>query len=198
MNRLVLFLTPFLFLACTTTTPTISQYRIDTNATSGSLSQTACKEKSLKIAQAFSSDSLMTHKMRYAQGKYKQYVFSQAEWAETPNRAITDEILRYIREKNLFKNVQISKSRSRNGFLLETSIEEFMQYFSEDETESYVKVKINLTFIDIKTSKVLSTKTIFSRVKVESVDALGGVKALNKALKSSLLTTDKWLGELCQ
>ena len=182
---LLIVLITLLFTGCSINTPAVSEYRINAVPAISTYTQTGCKEQSLKIAQAFSSTSLMTLDMNYGQGTHKQYAFTQSQWAESPNRAITAEVLEYVKSTKLFKNVQISKSRSKNGFLLETNIEDFMQYFSEDEKESYVQVRISLTLIDIKTSEVLSTKTFTSKLNVESMDADAGVQHLNLALQNT-------------
>lgn len=196
---LLIALITFLFAGCSTSTPAVSEYRINIEPSSSYLfTQTGCKEQSLKVAQAFSSTSLMTQDMNYGEGAHKQYTFTQSQWAESPNRAISAEILEYIKSTELFKNVQISKSRSKNGLLLETNIEDFMQYFSADEKESFVQVRINLTLIDVKTSRVLATKTFDSRVEVESINAEAGVQHLNIALKSILDESGEWLGEVCK
>ena len=195
---LLISLTAFLLVGCSTTTPAISEYRISVNSTTAAFAQTGCKEESLKVAQAFSSTSLMTHEMNYGQGAHKQYKFTQSQWAESPNRAISAEILEYIKLTELFKNVQISKSRSKNGLVLETNIEDFMQYFSEDEKESFVSVRINLTLIDVQTSKVLATKTFESKIEVDSINADAGVKYLNIALENVLNSSGTWFSEVCK
>jgi len=195
---LLIVITAFLFIGCSTTTPAVSEYRINVKLTTPVFTQTGCKEESLKVAQAFSSTSLMTHDMNYGQGTHKQYKFTQSQWAESPNRAITTEIVEYLKSTKLFKNVQISKSRSKNGLILETNIEDFMQYFSEDEKESFVSVRINLTLIDVKTSKVLATKTFESKIEVDNINADAGVKNLNIALEKVLNSSGKWLSEVCR
>ena len=195
---LLIALSTFLFTGCSTSVPAVSEYRINAEPVVSAFPQTGCKQQSLKIAQAFSSTSLMTLDMNYGQGPHKQYAFTQSQWAESPNRAITTEILRYLKSTKLFKNVQISKSRSVNGLLLETSIEDFMQYFSEDEKESYVQVRINLTLVDVKTSKVLSTKTFRSKLDVDSMDADAGVEHLNLALQNVLSQSGEWFSGACK
>ena len=198
MQLVLIAIITFLFVGCSTTTPAVSEYRINAETIPSTFTQTGCKEDSLKIAQAFSSTSLMTHDMNYGQGSHKQYRFTQSQWAESPNRAISAEILEYIKSTKLFKNVQISKSRSKNGLVLETNIEDFMQYFSQDEKESFVQVRINLTLIDVKTSKVLATKTFESKIEVDSINSDAGVRQLNIALENVLISSGKWFSEVCK
>lgn len=194
---LITFIT-YLLVGCSTKIPAVSEYRINVESVPAVLTQTGCKKQSLKVAQAFSSTSLMTQEMKYGQGAHKQYKFTQSQWAESPNRAISAEIAEYLKSIKLFKNVQISKSRSKNGLLLETNIEDFMQYFSEDERESFVNVRINFTLIDVESSKVLATETFESKIEVDGINADAGVQHLNIALEDVLKSSGEWFSEVCK
>ena len=198
MRLLLIAFITFLLVGCSIRIPAVSEYRINVESTAPVFTQTGCKKESLKVAQAFSSTSLMSHEMNYGQGTHKQYKFTQSQWSESPNRAISAEIVEYLKSTKLFKNVQISKSRSKNGFLLETNIEDFMQYFSEDEKESFVSVRINLTLIDVETSKVLATQTFESKINVDSINADAGVEHLNIALENVLKSSGEWFSEVCK
>jgi len=198
MKYIIAGITALALSGCMMSTPAISEYRLDTKIQKQDFKENGCKKESLKVAQAFSSTALMSLDMKYGLGTHKQFNFSQSQWAESPNRAITSELLEYIQSTNLFKNVQISKSRSRNAIVLETNIAEFMQYFSEDEKESFVKIAINLTLIESKNSSVLDTKRFISRVQVENMDANSGVKALNIALENILNESGIWLSGVCK
>lgn len=198
MKLLYIVLAVFTLTGCSTTIPSVAEYRISTQENSKSFTQSSCSDKSLKVAQAFSSSSLMTLNMNYGQGPHKRFVYTQSQWAESPNSAITAEILKSIKSTKLFKSVQVSKSRSNNNLLLETSIEDFMQYFSEDEKSSYANVIINLSLIDTSSNRVVATKTFDSKVEVLTIDADGGVVALNQALENTFLESVEWFGDVCK
>ncbi len=198
MHYIYILFIGFLFIGCTPSSPKISEYRVNIKENTPKFTNSSCKKQSLKIGQAFSDSSLMSVEMNYGVGDYKQLVFSQSVWAQTPNRAISSEIARYIKSTQLFQNVQISKSRTRNNLLLETDIEDFMQYFSADETNSYANVVITFTLINTKTSKVIATQTFKAKEIVDIIDANGGVVALNKALEKLLQESGEWLNEVCK
>jgi cholesterol transport system auxiliary component len=197
MRFIYIFIAIFILSGCTTKVPSVSEYRISTKINPLNLTQQSCKDSSLKIAQAFSSNVLMSTDMSYAQGEYKQDSFSQSEWAESPNKAITNQIVKYIQSSKLFKSTQIAKSRTKSEMVLETNIEDFMQYFSPDEKTSYANVVITFTLLDSKNS-IISSKRFTSKVDVKTLDAEGGVEALNKALENVLFDMGNWLGESCQ
>jgi cholesterol transport system auxiliary component len=159
---------------------------------------TQCLDKSLKVAQSFSTSSIMSRKMNYAQGLQKQFVYSESQWADSPNRTINEQIVKLIRDTKLFKSVLTSKSRSKSDLILEINIEDFMQYFSEDSSESYAEATISLSLIESDTNSVIASKTFDSRVDAKSLDAHGGVEALNSALEDILAQTNSWLSGVCK
>lgn len=198
MKYVYILIAGMMFFGCSTTQPPVTEFRIKTQIQDGSFKSKGCIDKSLKVAQAFSSNSLMTLNMNYAQGEHKQFVYTQSQWAESPNLAITAEILKLLRETKLFKTVQISKSRTKNDLILEINIEDFMQYFSDDHTSSYANVVVNLTIVDATSSGVIGSKTFLSRVDAKTLDAVGGVEALNAALLDVLSQSSLWLNKVCR
>jgi cholesterol transport system auxiliary component len=199
MKYFIISLLVLLFGGCiSTVVPPMSEYRLNPKIQKGYLDATGCKDKSIKVAQAFSLKSLMSKDMSYANGGVKQFVYSESQWSVAPNRAITAEFLKMIRDTKLFKSVQISKSRSRNDYILEINIEDFMQYFYKNASTSYSKVLVTLTLIDTKTNSVVASQTFDSEVKLESLDAVGGVKGLNQALSDILQRGSFWLNEVCR
>ena len=198
MRYILVLISIVLFSGCTTIVPAVTEYRIISNTPAVAKDGRSCKDKSLKVVQAFSSSSLMSHNMNYAQGDLKQYSYSQSEWSESPNVAITNEILKHIRVSQLFKTVLNSKSRSKSDLILEINIEDFMQYFNEDSTSSYSSVVIDLTLLDSKTGSSVATDVFSSRVDVKSLDAEGGVEALNLALQKVIAKSVVWLDGVCK
>jgi len=188
----------FLFLGCSTRVPPKAEYRLNSNIEVKKLSSLSCKDKSLKVAQAFSSNTLMSRDMSYGLGDSKQFIYSESQWALTPNRAITTKFLAELRNSHLFKSVQISKSRSRNDYILEINIVDFMQYFDENSSSSYSQFIVSLTIIDAKTNRVFATDTFKSKVDVKTLDASGGVDGLNEALEEVLSQSNSWFNKVCK
>ena len=183
--------------ACTVVKPHISEYMINPEIQENN-SISLCNNRSLKILQSFSPSSLMSTKMHYVLGDYKRDSFTQSQWAESPNRAITNRILSMLQNSKIFSTVQVSKSRTQSDLFLETNIEDFVQYFSKDEKKSYVKAIITMTLIDTKTKSILASKTFEKQVESKSIDAQGGVVALNSALFDILLESQQWMAGACK
>ena len=198
MNFFLISIAIVLFVGCSTSVPPKVEYRLNPSLEIKNLSSLGCKEKSLKVAQAFSSNTLMSRDMSYGLGDSKQYIYSKSQWSLTPNRAITAKFLAELKKSKLFKSVQISKSRSSNDYILEINIIDFMQYFDETSSSSYSQFVVSLTFIDTKTNRVFATETFKSKVNVTSLDADGGVDGLSKAFDDVLSQSDIWLSKVCK
>ena len=198
MKILFTIFTLILLSGCSMTQAPKSEYIVNTKMIEKSLDATMCSAKSLKIGQAFSSGSLKSLKMNYVLGNEKQFAYSQSQWANSPSNAISSEIIALLRSTKLFKNVQVSKSRTRNDLLLETNIEEFVQYFNEERSESFSRVRISFTLVETKSNKVLSTDSFSSKVDAKELNAAGGVKALNVALSNVLNESRVWFESVCK
>lgn len=188
----------FMFFGCTTKVPMATKYKIDSEISIQKIKDSKCSNKNLKILQSFSSNMFMSKKMYYVEGDNKIYPYSEALWANTPNRIVSNEIYKMLRELNLFNAVVGSKSRIKTSWLLESKVEDFMQYYEHDLSSSYVKVIINLTLIDSKTSQVIATKVFKSKIKVQTLNASGGVEAFNIALGKILNDASFWMVKKCQ
>lgn len=197
--RELLIILGLLLSGCATVKPTITDYRIFAKTVQNSNSfSNSCKDKSLKIAQAFSPSSLMSLNMDYMESENRVFSYSQSQWQESPNDAITLELLKNIRSAGIFSSVEGSKSRSKSSWILETNIEEFLQFYTKDMKSSYVNVVITLTIIDTQTNSVVATKTFSSKADAKTLDAQGGVEALGAALSEVISQNTEWLERVCK
>lgn len=188
----------FLFSACSTKTPVVVKYKISSNLGIDSISESKCKDKSIKVSSTFTSSNLMSKDMSYTQGGSKVYEYSESAWLNNPNRSVSRELIKMLRDSGIYKSVQESKSRSKSDLIVESTLEEFMQYYSDDLKKSYVVVRINFSIIDTHSSEVIAEETFKSQVDTKTLDAEGGVDALNTALKEVLNESSKWFVKGCR
>jgi len=191
----VIFLALFIS-ACSVSVPPVTEYglKIDTKQTK--ILKKKCL-KSLKVQQGFAPDDLTTTKMYYAQEKYKLYTYSQSAWVEAPNRSISDALVEKIRNYGVFSSVSSYRSRAASDLILEINIDDFKQYFNANETKSFAKLSITLNLLDRKKSQIIASKTIVKELKVKTLDAQGGVRALNTLLNQFLDESVVWLEKVC-
>ncbi len=198
MIKIIFFaLVLFIFAGCSLKYPFVTEYRVHSDMKHIKGINGSCKDKSIKISHAFSSNALMSNDMRYVLDKTKEFSYTESQWSISPSNAISYELLRILRDSKIFKNALISKSRSNSDLILETNIEEFVQHFIDKETKSYADVVISLTLIDAKNNKVISTNTFSSQIDAKTLDANGGVEALNNALSEVLLQSSIWIKKVC-
>jgi len=191
----------FIFAGCSSKVPIATKYKINASVQSNEYDNSEkkqCLAHSLKVMQSFSSGMLMSSDMYYIIDDNKLYPYSESKWAISPNRTVSQKLYETLRDLNLFKTVQNSKSRTITSWILESQVEDFMQYYENDNKNSFVKVSINMTVFQNKTSKVIASKVFKSKVQTQTKDAQGGVKALDIALKEILTQTSQWLVEECQ
>lgn len=183
---------------CTKVMPPITQYRVSAKEFDIKFSNTKCHDKTLKIQRVFASPILMSRNMSYVELDNKEYNYSQSQWSQSPNTALSYEILQHIRDAQIYKNVIDSQSQGISDVVLEINIDDFMQYFNKSNTKSYAKVKMSFTLIDMKSAKVIASKSFDAIVETKTLDAEGGVDALNKSFEHVMFDSIKWLAKVCK
>ncbi len=196
--RVILIVFTLLFGGCATIKPTVAEYGLTIKETQANTTASGCKEKSLKVEQAFSSNSLMSLNMDYTEHNNRVFSYSESQWQESPNTLVTSLLLRNIRDSELFASVHPSKSRVKSDVVLEINIDEFMQFFAQDMKSSFVVVRLNLTLVDTKTNSVIKSQDFSSKIDTKTLDAKGGVEAIESALFEIVSQNIEWLGGVCK
>ena len=178
--------------------PSITEYKILINHEKIITNVDGCKDKTLKISQAFSSSTLQSLQMNYIKSDSKVFSYSKSQWMESPKYAIYQAVFLKIRDSKVFKNVNISKSRSNYDLILEIVIEDFMQYYNKELDKSHVNVSFSLNLLDAETLNIISSEKFNSKVESKTLNAQGGVEALNIALLNILNENIKWLSGVCK
>ncbi|MFA5233197.1 MAG: hypothetical protein WC390_02275 [Sulfurimonas sp.] len=197
MRAILIILTIF-FSGCTTIKSPVTEYSVVTKELKKENVARGCVDKSLKIAQAFSENSLMSLNMDYTQETNRVFSYSQSQWRESPNSLVTSELLKSISNSKLFSSVHPSKSRVKTDLILETNIDEFMQFYTQDMKKSFVHVGFSLTLINAKTNSVIKSQYFSSKVDAKTLNAQGGVEATQNALSEIMFQNIDWLGGVCK
>lgn len=196
--RVILIILTIFFGGCTTVKPPVTEYSIVTKDVKKESVAKGCVNKSLKIAQAFGSNSMMSLNMDYTQDSNRVFSYSQSQWRESPNTLVTSELLKSIGSSKLFSSVHPSKSRIKSDLILETNIDEFMQFYTLDMKKSFVHVGFSLTLIDAKTNSVIASQYFSSKIDAKTLDAEGGVEATQNALSEIIFQNIDWLNGVCK
>ena len=175
-----------------------TQYRVEVASQSQNYSSTSCKNDLLQLKNINSYDPITDRSIYYQIGDLKLASYSESNWESAPFKTVELSLVSGIRDSKLFKDVISSRSTAKPDFILEYSVEEFIQHFSEDMKSSYSTVRIHFALLESKNSKLLYSTTIEKKVPSSSLNALGAVKALQSALNDLLQQTNVWLNERCQ
>ena len=197
LKNISLIIISILFIGCSVKQPYITEYKMDIKKFPRNEISKNCNNKTLKVLQAFSDNTLMSTNMNYVLGKYKQYSFSKSQWSIPVNQMVTLSLTNMLNQLNIFKSVQNYKSITKDDYILQSNIIDFKQYFSKDLKSSYVKVTINLSLINYNSNEVIHSKTFSSIIETQTLDAYGGVKAFNTAFSKILEDIAKWISMIC-
>jgi ABC-type uncharacterized transport system auxiliary subunit len=183
-----------LFLAgcsITTTLPPVTEYDVD--VTPQQTKVKVAKHATLKVLMVVDKTKYLQKQMYYKVGSNSEYPYTQTRWAPPPSKLIALAIVQSLRQKGVFSNVVVAKSRAKSDYLLEVSVEDFQQYFTKDETKSWVKLSLHYNLIDLSTSQVVASHTFYAQKDVTQLNAQGGVEALQELLNGVMQESGVWL-----
>jgi ABC-type uncharacterized transport system auxiliary subunit len=152
-----------------------------------------CTQASLEVADVFVPRSLLSRKIYYTVAGLEAYSYAHAEWLERPKELFTNFIQRRVQDAHIFSTVVSYRSQAEGEYLLESRVDEFMQYYDKDLKASYAVAKITFRLIDKKSAKVLKEYYFDKKIDVKTANARGGVEALNSLMNDAVQSLVKWL-----
>lgn len=148
--------------------------------------------KVLKIATPKSTDAIRSRNLLYQQNELMQLPYAYSSWSDTPNNMLSFVFVSCAGKSATFKSVLPSHSSARADFLLESTLLEFYHHINSDGT-SEGRVSMAFYLIDLNSSQVIATKTIYQQVHARTQNARGGVEALNSATTLLAQELTRWL-----
>ena len=178
------------------TVPAIDSYTISTSCElSQSSEQMAKHSKVLKIAMPKSTTAIMSQGLLYQKNEFIQNPYAYSRWSDSPNKMLTSLFLSCINKRAAFKSVLPSYSKGKADYLLESTLLEFYHHINPDGS-SEGRVRVSFYLIESQSGEVVAINEFFSSVEAETLDAKGGVRALNEASKRVALNLSQWLSSL--
>jgi cholesterol transport system auxiliary component len=151
-------------------------------------------EKTLKITPPKSTKEIRKNKILYAKTVQQREAYAHSRWSDIPNHMIEQFLVTLLNQKGLFKAVIPSTSMAKSDWILESNIEDFYQSFNKDN-QSFGVIKIRFFLINQKDKKVISKRYFSVKAPAPTLDAKGGVKALNNALEEIGNQLINWLDQ---
>ncbi|MFA6188035.1 MAG: ABC-type transport auxiliary lipoprotein family protein [Sulfuricurvum sp.] len=177
---------------CTTITTPVTDYTLalpdrGTDASAGSKSSLTLKMAGTKTIPSLSSKGLLYLTDHQEVG---EYLYSR--WSDVPSALIDRSLAASINDSNLFSTLIPKTSTVNADLLLESSLSSFYHRIHEDKT-SDAYIDITYLLIDQKTKKIIASKRFTITSPAPSMDAHGGVTALNNATHALSNQCIAWL-----
>jgi len=192
MKKIFIVIAAMFLSACSTTYPPLKSYELSVDKNELQAKENVCTTETIRISNVQTEQKLMRKKMYYKKA-LQIYAYSESQWTERPSEFITHSFLEALQKSHIFQNVISSDSQAKSRYILESRVDTFMQFYSEKEDKSYAKLSVTFFLIDTTNTQVVSSMHFEEEVPCESLDAKGGVNALNKLLKEANKALVAWL-----
>ncbi len=179
------------------TTPPVDEYTLRPHIQTTVTQSGQCREKTLKVLAPFASYEYTTNDLHYIVDDYEEGTYNQSSWSKAITSNVYYAVLSTTRNNDLFKNVENYTSIADSDLVLEMEITEFKQHYRKDLKHSYVVVDITFSLVDKKRYKIMEQKRFYKKLRTETLDAKGGVDALNEAFTQVMEEMLVWIGKVC-
>ncbi|WP_456371747.1 ABC-type transport auxiliary lipoprotein family protein [Thiolapillus sp.] len=146
----------------------------------------------LKLAPVNASQKYMTTDIVYVDGKYRRNSYAYSRWVDTPVHMLQLVLQDGLERSGLFQAVLPSSSLLRADLRLEATLYEFSQQLKPGQKSEGV-VRLGFHLLDVRESRLLASRQFEVRVPAPSLDAQGGVSAINAAVAALLPRLVNWL-----
>ncbi len=151
-------------------------------------------DKILKISQFKAPVNLLGSKIWYKRDSYATNSYLYSSWNEDFSSIIEHDMANRLYKSGLFKSVFERYSKVKADLSLEGEIINVIQNVGKNGAT--VSFEIRLYLIDLKSSKLISSKDFSYNKTCESIDAIGAIKAYNQIIKIFNKEVVLWLKPL--
>ena len=132
-----------------------------------------------------------TPRMVYVTRRFELEYYAANQWAESPARLFVPLLVQSAGRTGDWRTVVALPSSIRGDYRLDVTGFAVQQEFLQ--RPSLVRMTLRSQLVDLKESRVVSTKTFESVTQAQSEDAYGGVLAANQATVAMLAQVTSWL-----
>jgi cholesterol transport system auxiliary component len=183
----------FMLFGCSATTPSVNEYTLLSSKTIQPTT-VPLSSKTLSVALSKSIPSLSTKNLIYLRENGETGAYLYSRWSDTPTALLQRSLLISLYEHPLFASLSASNSLAQSDWVLESDLDAFYHRFSKDKSEGYIDITYRL--IDTKTKSLLGSKRFSISSPAPTMDAQGGVDALQKATDELNTQCILWLTTL--
>ena len=157
-----------------------------------------CQDKSVKLLEPFGAYAYTTNDLHYVVLPNQENRYNLSTWSQSVAGTLYGEVLRAVAKSGLFRSVTNYSSVAKSDYILEMEINDFKQYFSSDLKHSYVVADLTFTLIETEHFRIVAQKEFVKKIDTKSLDAKGGVEALDEAFSEIVPEMLAWLSGVCR
>jgi cholesterol transport system auxiliary component len=98
----------------------------------------------IRVNQFTVSPIYNTHRIIYREGLYKREAYVYHKWRVNPGNLVTYLLRRDLQQSGLFKAVVSGNSRLQSAYVLEGSVDEFLEWNKKNGWEAFLSLSITL------------------------------------------------------
>ena len=132
-----------------------------------------------------------TPRMVYVKRQYELEYYAVNQWADTPARLLSPLLAQALGQTGMWRAVIPMLSSVRGDYRLDSYGFAVQQEFLQQP--SRVRVTVRAQLVDLKESRIVSTRTFEAVEAAPSEDAYGGVLAANRATATLLNYIASWI-----
>jgi cholesterol transport system auxiliary component len=182
----------FIWSGCTTHTPNITEYSLNTVHPSSAYNPTVSSPKTLQLATTKTLPSLNSKSIFYLKARQEIGTYLYSRWIDTPSAMIENMFTAELQKSALFSTVIPASSHANGDYLLESNLHAFYHRIHDDQTSDGI-IDITYRFIDTKSKTTVATQRFTLIHPSQTNNAKGGIDALNNALNSLNTQVVQWL-----
>jgi len=149
-------------------------------------------DRVLRVQRVEGDSVVMTRSILYKKdGALKPYKYGR--WSELPATRLQEIFIESIEKQKIFRATVSSRSYAMADLILESSLENFEEVFSDGKP--YVHVTMRFRLMERIGAKILGSKRVEATYLVEKKEASGVVLAFNSAVEKIVIDLIGWLDE---
>lgn len=177
--------------------PPVAIYTIEPGWGQGDAGQKAKKRDAiLQIAPVRGGAAFTSTEILYTDTQHARQGYAFSRWRDAPVRLMQTVLEVAVENSDLFVAVLPSTSVSGADFLLESALLECGHFLGKDDSSAGV-IRMRFHLINNKSRKVVADKELVARIPAATLDAAGGVAAINQAAAQVAGDLVVWLEDKC-
>ena len=169
-------------------------YQLSLDASAGEARPPDVNGPVLLVSPPQAQPGFETTRMVYLKRPYELEFYAENQWADAPARLVAPLLVQALGQAGPWRAVVLLPNSVRGDYRLESSGFALQQEFFQ--RPSRVRVMVRTQLVDIKESRIVSTRAFDVTEDASSEDAYGGVLAANRATAKLLDHIASWL-QIC-